>query len=218
MSRFKALVTDVDGVITEVDSVWQFLHKEFGTLKEAERNKRLYEAGVIDYDGWAKLDAMLWRGRTFDEVMAALRKVGVRKGAKELIDFAKSKGLKVIAVSAGIDTLYFVLKERGVDFDYFFANKLVFDKGGRVTGHVISVVEAGSKGEFVKVIAKVLGIDTSEIIAIGDSEVDIPMFEVCGYSIAFNPKSSEVASKAKKVVTGNDLYGVLEELKKLLGS
>jgi len=48
---------------------------------------------------------------------------------------------------------------------------------------------------------KYLGIQPKEAIVIGDSETDVPMFDLCGYSIAVSNASDDVKSKANFVCT-----------------
>ena len=44
---------------------------------------------------------------------------------------------------------------------------------------------------------KYLGIEPNEVIVVGDSETDLPMFNMCGYSIAVSNASEDVKAKAK---------------------
>jgi phosphoglycolate phosphatase (TIGR01487 family) len=46
---------------------------------------------------------------------------------------------------------------------------------------------------------KYLGLASDEVIVIGDSETDVPMFDLCGYAIAVSNASSFVKSKADHV-------------------
>lgn len=58
--KYKAVILDVDGVITPFRSAWQRLHNVLGT--DGELNKLLYKLGVIDYYEWALYDVLLWHG------------------------------------------------------------------------------------------------------------------------------------------------------------
>ncbi|MHB8565943.1 MAG: phosphoglycolate phosphatase [Nitrososphaerales archaeon] len=59
---------------------------------------------------------------------------------------------------------------------------------------------------------KFLGIDPKETVAIGDSETDIPMFELCGYSVAVSNASDYVKSKAKHVTEQEIGDGAVEAI------
>jgi phosphoglycolate phosphatase (TIGR01487 family) len=53
--------------------------------------------------------------------------------------------------------------------------------------------------------AQILGIDLKEIVSIGDSETDVPMFKACGYSISV--ANSESDAKANSSYTTLSRYG-----------
>lgn len=58
----------------------------------------------------------------------------------------------------------------------------------------------------------ILGVDPAHTVAIGDSETDIPMFDMCGYSIALNHAEERVKSRAKYVVNGREGEGAIEAI------
>lgn len=101
--QYRLLAVDVDSVLTEVDSVWRHLHKRLGTLREAATNAALFAEGKISYEEWARLDTALWRGVRVEEVLEAVSYIKLRKGAVELVRLAKEKGMRVVAISAGLN-------------------------------------------------------------------------------------------------------------------
>lgn len=72
--------------------------------------------------------------------------------------------------------------------------------------------ELVNKGRGLRVAAKHLGLNTQQMIAIGDSEIDIPMFSVCGYSIALGNAADDVKEKAQFSVVHSMGYGLVEAL------
>lgn len=68
------------------------------------------------------------------------------------------------------------------------------------------------KGRGLKEALKILKTDPRETVAIGDSETDIPMFEICGCSVALSNAGEEVISKAKHVVKGREGYGLVDAI------
>jgi len=208
------VVFDVDGVLTEIDSIWKFIHMRLGTLERAKANALDYYSGNITYEEWARRDVALWRGRTKEEIEAIVKDIPLRRGAKELISFLKLRGLIVIALSAGLDLITKKVKEQ-LGLDEEFSNVLVFDDEGRVKGEVIVRVSADNKGLVLKNIRAKYGVRKDACIAVGDSEVDIPMFEEAGLSVAFSPKTEEVARRADVVIYG-DLLKLLKFFKVIL--
>ena len=63
-----------------------------------------------------------------------------------------------------------------------------------------------------KEVMKKLGIITEDVIAIGDSETDVPLFKMAGYSIAVGNAFDDVKSHAKMVVSSHAGDGVIEAL------
>ena len=58
----------------------------------------------------------------------------------------------------------------------------------------------------------ILDIDPANVVAIGDSETDIPMFNMCGKSIALNHAEKNVKDRAKYVVKGRQGEGAIEAI------
>ncbi len=59
---------------------------------------------------------------------------------------------------------------------------------------------------------KMLKADPEQVVAIGDSETDIPMFAACGYSIALGHSEDEVKAKATHTVNGREGVGLVEAI------
>lgn len=68
------------------------------------------------------------------------------------------------------------------------------------------------KGSGLKEALKILKTEPAQTIAIGDSETDIPMFDICGYSIALSNAEDEVTSRAKHVVREREGYGLIDAI------
>lgn len=68
------------------------------------------------------------------------------------------------------------------------------------------------KATGLKHLLNVLDIDASEVVAIGDSETDIPMFDLCGFSIALAHSESDVKNSANHVVDGISGKGLSEAI------
>ena len=57
-----------------------------------------------------------------------------------------------------------------------------------------------------------LNINTSEVVAIGDSETDVPMFNLCKNSITFENSNKKVKETAKFIVKGENDEGLINAL------
>jgi hypothetical protein len=59
---------------------------------------------------------------------------------------------------------------------------------------------------------KILNLDPQETVAIGDSETDLPLFDICGCSIALNHAEDNVKSRATHVVRGTEGRGLVDAI------
>jgi phosphoglycolate phosphatase (TIGR01487 family) len=59
---------------------------------------------------------------------------------------------------------------------------------------------------------KILKAEPEETVAIGDSETDIPMYDICGCSIALAHAEDNVKEKAKHVVAGREGTGLIDAI------
>ena len=81
----------------------------------------------------------------------------------------------------------------------FFGNKIDVTKSAPIFTEI--VCPNVSKASAVKILAKKLGVDRAEVMAIGDADNDLPMLKVAGTSIAMGNGMDEVKNSCD-VVTG----------------
>jgi phosphoglycolate phosphatase (TIGR01487 family) len=58
----------------------------------------------------------------------------------------------------------------------------------------------------------VLKVEPNQVVAIGDSETDVPMYDICGYSIALDHADDNVKAQADHVVAGREGAGLVEAI------
>jgi len=206
LSAIKLVAFDLDGVLVESDSSWQALHDAFGVNNE--ENLQKYLRGEIDYKEFMRSDIRLWGNASREEIKTILDQVRLMKGAKETIDELKKAGYKTAIISSGISLLADRIKNQ-LGIDYSYANKLLFDGKGRLTGEAEESVTLSNKDSILKRLAAVEGIKPSECAVVGDSRFDVPMFKDAGFSIAFNPKDQLVREAAYSVIERKGLREIL---------
>ena len=69
-----------------------------------------------------------------------------------------------------------------------------------------------NKAYGLKEALKMLKAGPEETIAIGDSETDVPMYAICGYSIALGHAEESVKAKASYTVAGREGAGLVEAI------
>lgn len=73
-----------------------------------------------------------------------------------------------------------------------------------------------SKAEALRQMGKLLGIDSSEMMAAGDSPNDIAMLRACGFPVAVGNAVDEVKAVAKYIAPPNDADGVADAVEKFV--
>ena len=203
--RYRAVILDVDGVITPFRSAWQRLHAVLGT--DARLNRELYKLNAIDYYEWALYDTLLWLGTPRSVVEA---KFQVRRGFEELCSALQEAGVYTIALSAGLG----YTRRLSRCFHFYLVNELIY-RDGAVYSVAVSVSDR-NKAEIAEQVLGLIGVEWKETIAVGDGEADLPILRRAGYPIAFNPVNEEVARAAKVVIRADTLRPLAKYLKALL--
>ncbi|MBN2065619.1 MAG: HAD-IB family phosphatase [Candidatus Thermoplasmatota archaeon] len=207
------VIFDMDGVITDTISSWKYLHDYFGTSND--HSVDAYLKGTIDDMEFIRRDVALWLNGnqpiTHQRLAEILADVPLMKGAKPCIRALADQGIQTAIVSAGLDILARrVAKELGMN--HVYANGIKVDAHGRLTGEGMLGVALMYKDHVVRSLSKKLDIPVRNMVAVGNSCFDIPMFETCGFGIAFNPEDDCVQDAADVVVEGKDLRKILPYL------
>lgn len=200
------VVFDMDGVLVDINSSWQFVHKAFNVNNQD--NLRRFLNSEISYVEFMKRDIALWGNIHIDTVKSVLAKAPLMKGAKSTVSQLKKAGYKTAIISGGISILAErVRKELGID--YTFANKITVNENGMLTGEGEEVVNLLKKTAVLERLASKEKTTPRCCAVVGDSMFDIPMFEEAGFSIAFNTDDKRVREAADVVIEGKDLKKIL---------
>ncbi len=204
--KVKIVVFDMDGVLVDVKSSWQYVHEAFDTSNE--ENLRRYVNREISYKELLRRDIMLWGKIHVNKIKAILAQIPPMQGAKQTIDTLKKAGCKTAIISAGIALLADQL-QRKLEIDYSFANTVLTDQNGILTGEGKEVVNLLNKIDIFRRLAIMEKTSTSNCAVVGDSVYDIPLFREAGLSIAFNTDDPRVKKAADFTVKDKDLTKIL---------
>jgi phosphoserine phosphatase len=208
---FKLVIFDLDGTLTQERSIWEYIHKQLGKWYGfAEEYQRKFLTGEISYDRFCELDAEVWKGMKAEKLLEIVKTVPFQPGADELINYLKNKGLKFAMISSGLSVLTQWVHQR-YGFDYSVSNDLLHENG-ILTGKVKIQVYYDKKAEWVKKILKQFGVKPEEVIAIGDSVGDIDMFQMVGFSIAFNSSCPDLDQIANLCISSQNLADIIPKL------
>lgn len=209
----KFVAFDMDGTLLDVASSWAEVHRFFGdTNTEA---LHLFLTDQIDDHEFLRRDLALWRRHrphiTEEDLVSILAPVPLMPGAHELFDALHAHGIRTAIVSGGLDVIaQRVGRELGID--RVLANGFVLDGHGRLTEEGIIRVPIKRKGDVVAGLQREFGLAIEECAAVGNSDIDVAMFDHCRIGVAFLPEDDHIRHRATHIVTEKDLRRVIPPL------
>jgi phosphoserine phosphatase len=202
----KMVVFDLDGVLVDIDSSWQTIHRAFDVDNEENFQKHLRDE--IDYGEFMKSDISLWGSPHAARLRDIFDQVPYMKGAKDVLEVLRKREVKTAIISSGILMLAERVKDE-LSIDYVFANRLLTDDDGRLLGEGEEIVTLRNKGVVLKRLCHAEAVRPEECAVVGDSRFDVSLFERAGVSIAFNAKDRVIQDAADVIIEGKDLRLIL---------
>jgi len=217
LSKVSIVLFDMDGVLVDAISSWKFIHDHYNMNNNA--SVEAYVKGEIDDAEFIRTDVNMWMKQkdpmTKTKLENLLSKMPLMYGAENCFKWIKQQNFQTAIVSAGIKTLANrVAKE--LEITQVFANELIADESGFLTGDGIVEVPLKEKDKTVKSIHDKTGIPYDEMVSVGNSCYDIPMLACVGLGVAFNPADDCVIDHADEIIKKKDLSLLIPILKKYL--
>ena len=201
MSGIRAVVFDLDGTLVryqgvEFESSWGAIALAAGVREASERLLREYLPRREAYAEWVRKDARLLAGVSVAEVAGRIFPPPYAAGVQDAVE--RLRGRYVLGIlSSGVDLVADrVCADLGLDFA--LANHLIVEDG-RFTGESETRVDLWSKDAVLRELAAEQGLALSEICYVGDHMNDVPVMQIVGLGIAFNPKDEALARIADHV-------------------
>jgi phosphoserine phosphatase len=214
--HFKLALFDLDGTLTRERSAWEYLHRRLGVWEgNAERYQEAFLRGEIDYYRFCELDAAVWKGMKVSAVGRILGEIPLYEGIEGLVGYLKSRGVKLGIISSGLSLLCDGIREK-YGFDYAVANELGMTDGV-LDGTIRIHVHYDQKAKWVREAQRRFQARREEILAVGDSSGDITLFQMAGFSIAFNSRSPRLEEIAHLSIRSSDLRDLIPLLVPHLG-
>ena len=198
MSKFQAVIFDLDGTLVEEVSSWYTVHKALGTDLESRPNLDSYNRREIDYEEFMRRDISLWLSKkdqiVVDEIDRILQTYRLVSDAERICKVLIKQKMSLFIVTAGIDLLAKKVALR-LCVDNYLANGLETDQDGFLTGKGVFRVDLARKEIATEKMLGSHGFTLQQCVAIGDTRYDISLLKACGLGLAVSPKDEELVSQ-----------------------
>ena len=142
----------------------------------------------ISYAESLRSRAELLCGLPERKVERAFAQVELREGAADVIDALRDAGHTVAVLTGGFERgVARALDDAGTDVDTVVSNRLPL-RNGELTGEVEGPLIEGTKDDALADLAADLDLDLADTVAVGDGANDLPMLEVAGLAVGYEPK------------------------------
>jgi phosphoserine phosphatase len=205
-ARYDVVCFDLDGTLLPKTTTVLHLSRWNGTEATFAELERRYAAGEISNVEVAQADAKNWAGVAVADVHQALSDAVLIDGVAETV-----ATLSKADIDSYITTLTWRFASEYFAERFGFAGaigcELDIDENG-ILGEDVRPIEAVAKVEFARKLCDERGIEPERLVAVGDSQSDLPLFDFVGLAIALNP-TPDARAAADVVVETDDLRDVL---------
>jgi len=217
LSDFKLIAFDMDSTLINIECVDEIADAVGKKAEVSAITEAAMRGEITDYKESLRRRVALLRGVTVaDMERVYTERLRINAGAAELIQACKAAGLKVLLVSGGF-TFFSERLRQTLGIDFTRANVLEVESGpncGQLTGRMVDqpwgdICDGAEKRRTVLEVASLLGIESSQCIAMGDGANDLPMMGAVGLSVAYHAKPA-VCAQAMLAISSGGLDRLLE--------
>ena len=216
MSGSRGIVAfDLDGTLVPNTTVCLHLGPWSGN-HEIEELERLYDLGQVTNTEVAERDASFYANRHRHEVWRRLDQLPLIAGLNETLTWLKDRRLVPIVATVTMSLASEYLCDR-FGFAAGSGCELAETADGVLLGNVARHFSAEDKPAFAERIAEEHGLGLEDVLAIGDSTSDLPLFRAVGFSIALNA-SADARALADVQVDTDDLRDLIPMIERHFGA
>lgn len=216
LKDFRLIAFDMDSTLVSSECVDEIADMVGKKAEVAAITEATMQGVISDFKESLRQRVKLLAGVSVAQLeQVYLERVHLNPGARELVQACQKAGLKTLLVSGGF-TFFSDRVKADLQLDFSRANVLDV-KDGVLTGKLVGqswgdICDGVQKKRTVLDLASLLGISTSQVIAVGDGSNDLPMMEAVGLSVAFHAKP-RVRAQAKLAINQGGLDRLLEVVK-----
>lgn len=209
--NFKVVSFDMDGTLIKGTTSNLFYAKLLDVENEVIDLENLLREEKIDSGEFMVKVSVIMKGLTINYVKENFNLLPVVKGIKETVDFFKRLRIMPIIVTTS-NILFAECFKEEYGFERVYGTKHKILEGGKI-GRGIEVCSKKHKIQHVNELVLNMGGTMKNVIAIGDSFSDIPLFSEVACSIAYN-YDPLLADKANIYVKSDNIYDIIFALDK----
>jgi phosphoserine phosphatase len=178
---------DFDGTLSDSEMT-VLLGEEAGVAEEIDEITEQAMNDQLSYAESLYARAELLDGLAEDRVEAAFDRVQLRPGSADVIGALSDAGHHVAILTGGFDRgVEKALEAEAVSVDTIVANRLPI-RNGKLTGSAEGPLIEGTKDDALSTLAEETETGMADTVAIGDGANDLPMLEVAGLAVGYEPK------------------------------
>ena len=202
---------DFDGTLSD-DEMIVLLGKQAGCADKISNITERAMNGELSYAESLRERVSLLSGLPDEAVTRAFEQVALRTGGAGLLRALVDQSVTTAIVTGGFHSgVEHALAAEQTEVTTILANSLV-SSDGKLTGDVTGPLIEGTKDEALQDLVQKYDLTLDETVAIGDGANDVPMLDVAGTSIGFDPKSTVEAHCDYTVFTIAELEDLLEDI------
>jgi phosphoserine phosphatase len=200
---------DFDGTLSNSEMT-VLLGEKLGVADEMADITERAMNNELSYAESLRSRAGLLAGLSEVDANDAYSEVVLRPDTAALIDRLREAGHTVAIFTGGFERgVAHALDDAGTEVDHIVANALPIEDG-ELTGEVTGPLIEGTKDDQLEALAADLGVEIADTVAVGDGANDLPMLEVAGLAVGFEPKPAVEPSCDDVVTTMAELGDLLE--------
>lgn len=212
--KIEMIVSDMDGSLVKYpnkpfNSSWDVFPEILSEQKKREwfKIRDFYLKKKEHYNKWFNEQVKLLKGISVEEAYSIFFPVPYSMGAESFFNSLNGKYLKGI-LSSGVGFVAEKIEEE-LSLDFQISSD-IWTKKGKFTGRGEKNFDLFEKDKALYSLSKEYGVSLKKICYVGDAFNDLPVFDIVGLAVAFNPKEKEVEKRADCVIYD------FNELKKIL--
>lgn len=184
MTEIKLISFDFDMTLTKNCSAMEHFAQQHDFVEQVKKLDQEFMAGLINTHQFADICAKYFTNLSFADIDKMMAGLVLIDDCQQVIDEIRGRGIKVIISSVGYRALIRPIAQRlGIDV---FSGADLAQNNQIYNGEMSRYFSEYHKITFVQKYAIEHDIDLQQVMAVGDSGTDVPLFNVVGKAIAFN--------------------------------